>query len=101
MAQTAAPVVATAPVQDVSQPTRTSNKLEDQAAIAALYVTKHDNGPKTGREFLDNDNKLSSAGKTPFSGMYGDLYANKTAQAQQHPSNTPKPKIYPPSLPPD
>jgi hypothetical protein len=63
MAQTTAPAVATGPILDVSQPTRTSNKLEDQAAIAALYVTKYDNASKTGREFLDGDNKLSSAGE--------------------------------------
>ncbi|PMD53802.1 uncharacterized protein K444DRAFT_147615 [Hyaloscypha bicolor E] len=49
MAQTTAPAVATGPILDVSQPTRTSNKLEDQAAIAALYVTKYDNASKTGR----------------------------------------------------
>jgi hypothetical protein len=35
-------------------------KLEDQAAIAALYVTK---GPENQRnEYLDNNNRLSSAG---------------------------------------
>ncbi|KAG4034840.1 hypothetical protein MFRU_002g01900 [Monilinia fructicola] len=46
------------------RPTRTSsNKLEDQAATAALYVTNQNNQkPKTGHEFLDSDNKLSSAG---------------------------------------
>ncbi|QSZ29362.1 hypothetical protein DSL72_003876 [Monilinia vaccinii-corymbosi] len=46
------------------RPTRTgSNKLEDQAATAALYVTNQDIGkPQAGQEFLDSDNKLSSAG---------------------------------------
>ncbi|KAE9366190.1 hypothetical protein N431DRAFT_419313 [Stipitochalara longipes BDJ] len=77
MAQAAAPVVATGPIHDGNQPTRTSDKLEDQAAIAALYVTKHDNGPKTGREFLDSDNKLSSAGAAA---------SLKYAQAQDLPS---------------
>lgn len=50
------------------RPTRTSsNKLEDQAATAALYVTNQNNQkPKTGHEFLDSDNKLSSAGKNPY-----------------------------------
>jgi len=61
----AAPVVATGPSQDVSQQTRPSTKLEDQAATAALYATKPDNASTTGREFLDNDNKLSSAGERP------------------------------------
>ncbi|PQE34007.1 Eisosome 1 protein [Rutstroemia sp. NJR-2017a WRK4] len=40
-----------------------SNKLEDQAATAALYVTKQNNRKsKQGLEFLDGDNRLSSAG---------------------------------------
>jgi hypothetical protein len=92
----AAPVAATG-IQDVSQPTRTSSKLEDQAAIAALYVTKHDHASKTGREFLDNDNKLSSAGESP-SPECADTYIRlltiaigaaaslKYAQAQDLPS---------------
>ncbi|ESZ98994.1 hypothetical protein SBOR_0652 [Sclerotinia borealis F-4128] len=44
--------------------TRTSSKrLEDQAATAALYVTNQNNRkPRSGHEFLDSDNKLSSAG---------------------------------------
>jgi hypothetical protein len=45
-----------------------SGKLEDQAALAALYVTKYDgkgDGKSKDREtFLDRDNKLSSAGKS-------------------------------------
>ncbi|CAD6441897.1 950b8189-ec1c-4df8-9a77-be5e0b8ac686 [Sclerotinia trifoliorum] len=51
------------PLPDDS-PTRTSsNKLEDQAATAALYITNQNNRkPKPGCEFLDSDNKLSSAG---------------------------------------
>ncbi|KAI9648784.1 Eisosome assembly protein [Ciborinia camelliae] len=51
------------PLSD-ERPTRTSsNKLEDQAATAALYVTNQNNHkPKSGYEFLDSDNKLSSAG---------------------------------------
>jgi hypothetical protein len=61
----AAPVVATGPSQDVSQQTRNSNKLEDQAATAALCATKSDNASTTGREYLDNDNKLSTAGERP------------------------------------
>jgi hypothetical protein len=68
MAQAAAAAAAaTSPSQDISQSTRTSHKLEDQAAIAALYVTKYDNTSKTGREFLDDDNKLSSASENPSS----------------------------------
>ncbi|KAK6613187.1 hypothetical protein H4I95_01531 [Botrytis cinerea] len=51
-------------IESKSHPTRTSsNKLEDQAATAALYVTNQNNQtPKSGYEFLDSDNKLSSAG---------------------------------------
>jgi hypothetical protein len=98
MAQTAP---ATGPIQDVSHPTRTTNKLEDQAAIAALYVTKHDNAPKTGREFLDNDNKLSSAGESSVPECADPCLLTKPAQAQQHSSNTPRRKIYPPFPPPD
>lgn len=52
------------PLPDDS-PTRTSsNKLEDQAATAALYITNQNNNRKLkpGYEFLDSDNKLSSAG---------------------------------------
>lgn len=46
------------------EPIRTSSKkLGDQAATAALYVTNQNNQkPKPGHEFLDSDNKLSSAG---------------------------------------
>jgi len=62
MAQPTA-VVPTGPIQDVSRPRTSSTKLEDQAALAALYVTKYDDVTKNGREFLDNTNKLSSAGK--------------------------------------
>ncbi len=72
----AAPVVATGPSQDVSQQTRTSNKLEDQAATAALYATKSDNASTTGQEYLDNDNKLSSAGERSAPGMHGGLLTN-------------------------
>ncbi|TEY48385.1 hypothetical protein BOTCAL_0294g00130 [Botryotinia calthae] len=51
-------------IESKSHLTRTSsNKLEDQAATAALYVTNQNNQtPKSGYEFLDSDNKLSSAG---------------------------------------
>ncbi|KAI4088393.1 MAG: hypothetical protein LQ344_006112 [Seirophora lacunosa] len=39
-----------------------SNKLEDQAATAALYVTKADKAKQSGSNYpLDADNKLSSA----------------------------------------
>jgi len=57
--------VPTGPIEDVTQNPRTTfQKLEDQAAAAALYVTIHDKTQgKTGYEFLDKDNKLSSAGK--------------------------------------
>jgi Eisosome protein 1 len=100
MAQPAAPApVPTGPIQETTQPKRTSNKLEDQAAIAALYVTKHDNASRTGREYLDSDNKLSSAGeRRPLAGMRGYLLSStntlptgaaaslKYAQAQDLPS---------------
>ncbi|KAG4425956.1 hypothetical protein IFR04_000900 [Cadophora malorum] len=65
MAQTSTAAVPTGPIQDVKAHT-SSTKLEDQAALAALYVTKYDNNhgssKKNGQEFLDKDNKLSSAG---------------------------------------
>jgi Eisosome protein 1 len=97
MAQTTAPAVATTPIQNANQPTRTSNKLEDQAAIAALYVTKYDNASKTGREFLDSDNKLSSAGESsspecadtcipPLTTYTGAAASLRYAQAQDLPS---------------
>lgn len=46
----------------------TSGKLEDQAAAAALYVAKYDRDAKKSEpkkpqsQFLDSNNKLSSAG---------------------------------------
>ncbi|TGO23211.1 hypothetical protein BPAE_0140g00180 [Botrytis paeoniae] len=51
-------------IEGKSHPTRTSsNRLKDQAATAALYVTNQNNQtPRTGYEFLDSDNRLSSAG---------------------------------------
>ncbi|TVY65751.1 hypothetical protein LSUE1_G006315 [Lachnellula suecica] len=66
MAQTTA-VVPTGPIQDASAPKpHSSAKLEDQAALAALYVTKYDSTGKEssvdGYKFLDKDHKLSSAG---------------------------------------
>lgn len=61
MAQTTA-VVPTGPIEDVHQGhASSSSKLEDQAAAAALYVTKPE-GSKNGHSFLDGNNKLSSAG---------------------------------------
>lgn len=60
MAQTS--VVPTGPIQDGGNPT-SSNHLQDQAAAAALYVTKPESKVKSGFEFLDDDHKLSSAGK--------------------------------------
>ena len=65
MTQTTA-VVPTGPIQDASKP---SNKLEDQAALAALYVTKYDTS-KDGHKYLDGDHKLSSAGKFKPTGMF-------------------------------
>ncbi|KAH7409074.1 hypothetical protein BKA64DRAFT_639389 [Cadophora sp. MPI-SDFR-AT-0126] len=65
MAQTSTAAVPTGPIQDV-KPHPSSTKLEDQAALAALYVTKYDNNhgspKKNGQDFLDKDNRLSSAG---------------------------------------
>ncbi|TVY33256.1 hypothetical protein LSUB1_G006969 [Lachnellula subtilissima] len=60
MAQTTA-IVPTGPAQDASKPHTSPPKLEDQAALAALYVTKH-NTSKDGQRYLDGDHKLSSAG---------------------------------------
>ncbi|KIN03813.1 hypothetical protein OIDMADRAFT_102200 [Oidiodendron maius Zn] len=42
----------------------TTRHLEEQAAVAALYVTKQGEGSqaKTGQEFLDSNHRLSSAG---------------------------------------
>lgn len=46
-----------------------SDRLEDQAATAALYVTKYNSGTSSGTnnrngyDILDSDHKLSSAGK--------------------------------------
>jgi hypothetical protein len=70
----ATPVVPpTSGIQDANKPHTTSTKLEDQAALAALYVTKYDNAslPKNGYDFLDSHHKLSSAGKSPIFGMRG------------------------------
>lgn len=53
---------------ETSRPHTSSTKLEDQAALAALYVTNHDREQATQKdkhEFLDSDHKLSSAGKLP------------------------------------
>ena len=43
----------------------TTRHLEEQAAVAALYVTKQGEGSqaKTGQEFLDSNHRLSSAGE--------------------------------------
>lgn len=46
----------------------TSSKLEDQAAIAALYVTRYDKSSKDGQAFLDGKQRLSSAGRSPRRG---------------------------------
>ncbi|KAE8442441.1 hypothetical protein EG329_003342 [Mollisiaceae sp. DMI_Dod_QoI] len=62
MAQTTA-VVPTGPIRDAHSHHLThSNHLQDQAAAAALYVTRPEAQIKNGYEFLDSDNKLSSAG---------------------------------------
>lgn len=64
MASTA--VVPTGPIQDASKPKHTSStKVEDHAALAALYVTKYDKSTKDGNAYLDGDHRLSSAGKHP------------------------------------
>jgi hypothetical protein len=66
-------VVPISAIQDANKPHTSSTELEDQAALAALYVTKYDNAslPKNGYEFLDSHHKLSSAGKSPIFGMRG------------------------------
>lgn len=47
----------------IHKPRPASSKLEDQAATAALYVTRNKRQSKTtGQEFLDKDQRLSSAG---------------------------------------
>jgi hypothetical protein len=57
-----AAVSQTRPIEnDHKQAHTSSSKLEDQAALAALYVTKYDY-KEEGQEFLDGDRKLSSAG---------------------------------------
>ncbi|KUJ15566.1 uncharacterized protein LY89DRAFT_686282 [Mollisia scopiformis] len=61
MAQTTA-AVPTGPIEDAGRHTTSSHLLKDQAASAALYVTKPESQIKNGYEFLDSDNKLSSAG---------------------------------------
>ncbi|KAK2629987.1 hypothetical protein QTJ16_000807 [Diplocarpon rosae] len=72
MAQASA-VLPTGPVPDASKPHTSSTRLEDQAALAALYVTgpKHDNNNnnnnaskprKDDYDYLDKDHRLSSAG---------------------------------------
>jgi hypothetical protein len=67
--------VPTGPIENVNvrKPHTSSNKLKDQAATAALYVAKHDEGSnsKSGYEFLDKNHKLSSAGEFLTSGCCG------------------------------
>jgi len=103
MAQTTA-VVPTGPIQDASKPhPHTSNKLEDQAALAALYVTKYDSS-SDGQRFLDSDHKLSSAGKFNSSECFEfqkQSFVDVSRQALQHPSNTPIPKTSPATPPTD
>jgi len=53
----------TAAAQGAQKPHTSSTKLEDQAALAALYVTKYDKSSKNGQAFLDGHHRLSSAGK--------------------------------------
>lgn len=61
MASTTA-VVPTSSIEPARKPHTSSTKLEDHAALAALYVTKYDTSAKDGHAFLDSDHKLSSAG---------------------------------------
>lgn|ERR1711969_443811 len=99
MAQTSTAAVPTGPIQDVKAHT-SSTKLEDQAALAALYVTKYDNNhgssKKNGQEFLDKDNKLSSAGKSPVAkfGTCGFELNCLLLQARQLLSNMPIPRTF-------
>jgi hypothetical protein len=46
-------------------PDKSPAQLEDQAAIAALYVKRHDEATQTstGHEFLDSNHRLSAAGE--------------------------------------
>lgn len=71
MAQTATAAVPTGPIQGASKPHTSSPKLEDQAALAALYVTKYHNSKKSGHEYLDSDHRLSAAGEYPNVTMFG------------------------------
>ncbi|PBP27157.1 hypothetical protein BUE80_DR001947 [Diplocarpon rosae] len=89
MAQTSA-VLPAGPVPDASKPHTSSTRLEDQAALAALYVTgpKHDHSNinnaskprKDDYDYLDKDHRLSSAGAAA---------SLKYANPQDLPSYTP------------
>jgi hypothetical protein len=68
MASTKA-AVQTRLVEDARKPHTTSTKLEDHAALAALYVTKYDSKAKDDQAFLDSGYRLSSAGKIPNSDL--------------------------------
>ena len=57
-------VAAPAGTDDARKPHTTSTKLEDHAALAALYVTKYDTSSKDAHAFLDSDHRLSAAGKS-------------------------------------
>lgn len=84
----------TGPIVDSHSKQHTGpTKLEDQAALAALYVTKYDN-TKTGQEYLDSNNKLSSAGMYLLTPFIHDI-RSRCPQAQQHPSNTRTPRTFP------
>ena len=60
---TSATAVVPTTFEDSRKPHTTSTKLEDHAALAALYVTKYDRSSKDGQAFLDSDQRLSSAGR--------------------------------------
>jgi hypothetical protein len=53
--------MATSTTASTASGIKPKGKLEDQAAIAALYVTKSTAG--SNNEYLDSNNRLSSAGK--------------------------------------
>jgi len=63
MASNSTRAVPTGPIENVSNSPSSPRKLEDQAAAAALYATHPERSTKKGYEFLDSDNKLSSAGE--------------------------------------
>jgi hypothetical protein len=67
----------------VTAPHTASTKLEDQAATAALYATKHErNKSSDGNRFMDGD-RLSSTGMAIFKSL-SNSSANSETKAVPH-----------------